>query len=214
LQYEAEKLRLARVLEEWLELDSQRPGSKLHALEHPLDTDLMGHPIRLRADRIDQLDDNSLLIIDYKSSKRPTNAWARPRLGEAQLPLYAHLIGGAAKVGGIALATVKHGECMLDGVVDDGAYAFDKLQALNGKSRGLDKRFEDWPAAMKFWQESINALAGEFIGGECRNVVYDRNHPGVDEFQLLLRHSEGETWLLQTEYSTGARTRVSTGDDK
>lgn len=211
LQYEAEKLRLVRVLEEWLELDSQRPASTLHALEQPLETDLLGHPIRLRADRIDQLDDGSLLIIDYKSSKRPTSAWARQRLGEAQLPLYAHLIQDTAKVGGIALATVKHGECLLDGVVNDAAHAFDKLQALNGKSRGLDKRFEDWPAAMAFWQESINALAGEFIRGECGNVVYDRYHPGLDEFQLLLRHSEGETWLLQTGVEAGAEAGAKTG---
>lgn len=218
LQYESEKLRLIRVLEEWLEKDRQRPSFRTHALELPLEAPLLGHSIHLRADRIDELDDGSLLIIDYKSSKRATNAWARPRLGEAQLPLYARLLEGTAtssgaeaeegagakakaRIGGIALATVKHGECLLDGVVSNPAHAFDKLQPLEGNCRNLDKQFDDWPAAMTFWQESIDALAAEYIRGACGNVVYDRFHPGLADFQLLLRHSEGEAWLLQT--STG-----------
>ncbi len=218
LQYEAERLRLIRVLQEWLEKDRQRPSSRIYGLELPLETNLLGHPIRLRADRIDQLDDGCLLIIDYKSSKRATNAWARDRLGEAQLPLYARLLQdntqdttqdtgqgttpdttpGTARVGGIALATVKHGECLLDGVVNGSAHAFDKLQPLNGKSRALDKRFSDWAAALQSWQQSIDALAEEYIQGDCRNILYNRQHPGLEEFQLLLRHDEGEAWLLHT----------------
>ncbi len=222
LQFESEKFRLIRVLEEWLEKDGQRPSFRIHALELPLEAPLLGHPIRVRADRIDQLDDGSLLIIDYKSSKRATNAWARPRLGEAQVPLYARLLEGTLsegagtsarlRVGGIALAAVKHGECLLDGVVSDSAHACDKLQPLSGKGRNLDKRFNDWPAAMAFWQESIDALAAEYIRGDCSNVVYDRSHPGLADFQLLLRHSEGEAWLLQAGADVGGSVAADSND--
>jgi hypothetical protein len=197
LQYESERMRLIRVLEEWLEKDCERSYARIYALEQGRETSLCGHPIRVRADRIDQLDDGSLLIIDYKSSKRDSGAWARLRLGETQVPLYARLLQEEQTVGGIALATVRHGECLLDGVVQDSAHDFDKLRHLNGKSRNLDKRFADWPAAIASWQQSIDALATEIIQGLCSNVLYDRNHPGLEDFQLVLRHEEGEAWLQQ-----------------
>jgi hypothetical protein len=107
------------------------------------------------------------------------------------------MLEGSQTVGGIALATVRHGDCQIDGVVSNNAHDFDKLKHLEGKSRSLDKTFSDWPSAMAFWQQSIDSLAGEYIRGECRNVLYDRSHPGLDEYQLLLRHSEGEAWLVQ-----------------
>lgn len=207
LQYEAERSRLVRVLEEWLEKDSARPILKISALEQPLETQLCGHPVNLRADRIDQLPDGSYLIIDYKSSKRATSAWARNRLGEVQVPLYARLLDRGdpegMTVGGIALATVRHGECLLDGVVQDASNSFDKLKDLSGRSSNLQKRFEDWAAAFAYWQQSIDELALEFIGGECGNVLYDPSHPGLDEYQILLRHNEGEAWNLQTDLVNG-----------
>jgi hypothetical protein len=202
LQYEAERSRLVRVLEEWLEKDSTRPILKISALEQPLEAHLCGHPVNLRADRIDQLTDGSYLIIDYKSSKRATSAWARNRLGEVQVPLYARLLESGdpdgTNVGGIALATVRHGECLLDGVVQDASNSFDKLKDLSGKSSNLDKRFENWAVAFTCWQRSIDELALEFIGGECGNVLHDPKHPGLDEYQVLLRHNEGEAWNLHS----------------
>jgi len=43
----------------------------------------------VRLDRIDRLNDDSLLVIDYKSGTVSPSSWDLPRPDDVQLPLYA-----------------------------------------------------------------------------------------------------------------------------
>jgi ATP-dependent exoDNAse (exonuclease V) beta subunit len=61
--------------------------------------------LQVRIDRIDELGDGSLAILDYKTSERGTpNDWLRDRPRDVQLPLYA--CHAAARVSAAAIAAV------------------------------------------------------------------------------------------------------------
>jgi exodeoxyribonuclease-5 len=138
------------------------------------------------------------MIIDYKSSPSSLSAWARDRLGEAQLPLYATVWQGEYPVAGLALAAVSYGKISLNGVVADTQMQYDKIKAFRQKNAaGVHKRFADWPEALEHWRGSILEIAGEFIAGNARNSVYDPKQYTVLELAPLLRLEEGAEWRRQ-----------------
>lgn len=85
-----EKACLARILWRWLQLESEREPFAVVATEKEVALHLGGLPLNLRVDRVDQLEDGSLVVIDYKTGK------ASPRIEDClripptapQLPLY------------------------------------------------------------------------------------------------------------------------------
>lgn len=207
VQYRAEQQRLQRLLQAWLEFDLQRPAFRVVALEQKLETELLGHPIRLRVDRVDAVGHAvgtpGLLIIDYKSSAQSLSAWARDRLGEPQLPLYATVWQGETPVAGLALAAVAFGKTAINGVIAGPELQFHKVKAFRQKgATGVHKRFSGWPEALEHWRSSIAAIASEFIAGDARNTVYELNNYTVQELAPLLRLEEGAEWQRQRGSST------------
>jgi hypothetical protein len=112
-------------------------------------------------------------------------------------------------VGGIALATVRGGECGLAGIVANPAAKFDQVKSFDDRRSAFAQRFDDWPALFSHWEQSIDGLAGEIVRGECENAVYDPvclSYAGLD---ILLRRAEGEAWCLVH----GGGEFAVTGDD-
>jgi hypothetical protein len=120
-------------------------------------------------------------------------------LREPQLPLYAVLLSqqSGIRVGAIALATVRGGECSLQGFAADPAACFDRVKSFDGRRSGITGRFSDWTAVMVHWEQSIDSLAREIISGNCSNVAFDRTNPALDDLDILLRRDEGEAWCLE-----------------
>jgi len=201
---EAERLRLIKLLEEWLLFEKDRKGFIVESLEQTVSGEFLGHAISVRADRIDQLADGSLLIMDYKSSSGSTTAWAKDRLGEAQLPLYAVLLArtGQRLVSGITLAAVRSGECSFSGVTGDVINTYDGMGAFDKKNRSYARRFENWEQLFAHWERSLDSLATEIIDGKSDNTVHDQNGLKWSGMDVLLRREEGEAWLLAHEHSS------------
>ncbi|MSQ98524.1 MAG: hypothetical protein EXR85_04405 [Xanthomonadales bacterium] len=227
VSFAAERLRLENLLVQWLEFETARQGFTVECLEKPITAELHGHPISVRADRIDRLDDASLMIIDYKSSKGSTSGWSQDRLQQAQLPLYAVLlsrqgrhavgdveggtVGGAASgpvsgsasgpvsgpVGGIGLATVRQGECGFSGISQNVAGTFDGIKSFDNQKTGFAKRFSGWDRLLQHWEEGIDALAVEIKLGVSANVLFDKNSLQWAGMDILLRREEGAAWLLE-----------------
>jgi ATP-dependent helicase/nuclease subunit B len=89
LQLEQECLH--RLLQKWLEFEVQRPNFSVVATEAAIECEIGKLPLHLRIDRIDQLDDGALLLIDYKTGKEIPSlkkCLTTPPI-EPQLPLYA-----------------------------------------------------------------------------------------------------------------------------
>lgn len=202
---EAERRRLVALLHEWLALESARPRFTVQALEQRIDASLLGHPLSLRADRIDRLADGRLMIIDYKSSGGSISGWSQERLRQPQLPLYAALLEreSDARVGAIALATVRGGECALAGIAADPLIACQGMSAFDSRRPAHAQRFADWEALLAHWSAGVDALAAEIAAGRADNVVYDRKALSWSGLNLLLRREEGEAWRLAHGDATG-----------
>ena len=81
--------RLIRLVTEWLLYESARVPFTVVETELETEVSIDGLELDLRLDRIDRLNDGSLLVIDYKSGDVSPKLWDLPRPDDVQLPLYA-----------------------------------------------------------------------------------------------------------------------------
>ncbi len=195
---QAEQQRLQRLLQQWLLYEHSRKGFVVAALETKSSLEFHGLVLDIRLDRIDRMDDGRQLIIDYKSGAVAAAAWLRKRIGEPQLPLYAVLLDHEQKgsVGGLALASVRTGDCSMAGVVDDPAAAWKTLYGTDNRKSAFGRRFANWQELMEFWQSGIGALLEEIAAGDAANCLYDKEGLRFAGLEAVLRRTEGEAWLL------------------
>ncbi len=94
---ELEGARLTVLITEWLRFEQARQPFTVLETEKKTNVSIAGLPLHLRLDRVDRLNDGSLLVIDYKTGDAKAKSWDLPRPDDVQLPLYA----------GFALANMK-----------------------------------------------------------------------------------------------------------
>jgi ATP-dependent helicase/nuclease subunit B len=153
---EAEALRLRALVLEWLEVDKSRlKPFRVIQIEEERSFELNGVSIRLRIDRVDQLDNGKLLLIDYKSGdpKRENLKGDRPK--EPQLLVYAAALG--EQVEGVCFAKVNSGETELIG--------FAKEQPASRS--GVEVLGSAWAGQRDQWRETVGRLAEEFRSGHA-----------------------------------------------
>ncbi len=159
-----ERLRMAKVLTDWLSLEMQRTPFSVVAREETQDLELAGLTLRLRIDRKDQLADGRTLIIDYKTGKPEVlKRWFEARPKRPQLLLYALL---DAPADGIAYGCLRPGEAGYSGV-GDGEFAEGIHPAHNYSHEG-DTREMSMALHREYWRSELEQLVGEYVAGENR----------------------------------------------
>jgi probable DNA repair protein len=155
LRREAE--RAVRVLQQLLAWERTREPFQTLALEWRRAYAVAGATLRLRLDRVDQLSDGRLIVIDYKSgSPESFEPHAeRPRL--PQLPAYA-MAAGEQTAAVLALYLGREGP-RLRGVADRAG----RLIGL----RALPEGEAAWPALLQRWREQLRELVQEFLSGHA-----------------------------------------------
>ncbi|KPJ67082.1 MAG: hypothetical protein AMJ43_05945 [Coxiella sp. DG_40] len=149
-----EKRRLEKLLLEWLALEKDRAPFTILTQEQCLTTNLGEKQIALRVDRIDRLDDGTVLILDYKTNKTSITGWFGNRPDEPQLPLYCISID--KPVTGLIVAQVKSGELRFKGTIQQ-------------KNQVPDvKVIQDWQQQVAKWREILNQLGNDFCAGIAR----------------------------------------------
>ncbi len=156
--------RQLRLVGEFPRLERERSGFRVRAIESPLAAG-KGLPsvarlqLRLQVDRIDEMPDGRLLVIDYKTSRQlpPAAGWRGFRPRAPQLPLYATL----ADADGIAFVQLAAGNVSWRGLVDvDWAGA--GLKSVGDlKKEGIST----WSALREQWSQALESLAKEFLAG-------------------------------------------------
>ena len=92
--YELEADQLQRVLAALLRAEMRRAPFRVRTVEEESVVTLGPLTLKVRIDRVDELADGTLAIIDYKTGERATSAgWFGERLRDAQVPLYATQAG-------------------------------------------------------------------------------------------------------------------------
>lgn len=158
-----EKQRAHELLRAWLELEKQRPPFKVLFNEKAVSYELGGIPLVIRYDRIDELADESLLVLDYKTGRTDINAWAGNRPDEPQVPLYTLAQGD--RVQAAVLVQINAQEVAAKGIAVD-------PEVLNGLSAPESLPRLDlpnsWQEIVAHWRSTLTGLAQEFMRGEAR----------------------------------------------
>lgn len=165
-----EQRRAHGLLKAWLELEKQRPPFKVLFNEQAVTYNLGGIPLIIRYDRIDELEDGSLLVLDYKTGRTDINAWAGPRPDEPQVPLYTLAQGERVKAA--AFVQINAQDVCAKGIAADpdvlaGLRAPESLPRLD-----LPERWQD---IVEHWRVTLSRLADDFVRGDARVDPKSRN---------------------------------------
>ena len=174
---ELESQRLTWLITEWLRYEEARLPFTVEQTEAKTTTAIGGLQLNLRLDRVDRLNDASLLVIDYKTGSVSPKSWDLPRPGDVQLPLYAGfgLDSADGEVGGLVFAKLRTGECEFAGKV---RHATSTLRGdLNRRTNLARKPLTQ--QEMAAWRKTIEELAKSFLAG--RADVDPREYPKTCE---------------------------------
>jgi ATP-dependent helicase/nuclease subunit B len=150
-----EQERLAQLISEWLAQEKTRPGFTVVAIEEEVQIEFSGLPLRLRIDRIDQLANGDLLLIDYKTGQPKLQSWQGERMDEPQLPLYA--VTATNQVAAIAFAQINAKAMKWIGTGE-----------LTTNHDGIYPNKQPWAQQLQEWQMVLQQLAADFIQGDAR----------------------------------------------
>jgi probable DNA repair protein len=191
---ELEERRLTGLVTEWLDYEATRVSFEVAETEVARPIRIAGLSFDLRLDRIDKLNDGSLLVIDYKTGQVSPKSWELPRPDDVQLPLYAGFALDTENevLGGLVFAKVRSGDLTFAGRVGDAKTTL--LGSLAGNSTLMKNPLT--AEQLIDWREYIERLAKDFVAG--RAEVDPREAPKTCErcgLQTLCRIQENQAQL-------------------
>ena len=159
-----EELRLTRLVTEWLSYEAERLPFAVAKAEADSTVTIAGLTLRLRLDRVDHLNDGTLLVIDYKTGDVSPEAWELPRPEDVQMPLYAgYALGQDEELGGLVFARIRAGSHAFAGQVGDA-----KATLLSGLSPSSALVKNPLTAEQLLdWRDCIQQLARAFVAGHA-----------------------------------------------
>ena len=175
---ELEATRLIGLVTEWLRYESARVPFTVAETEFDVRPAIAGLSFKVRLDRVDQLNDGSLLVVDYKSGLVSPKAWDLPRPDDVQLPLYAGfaLKDGKQSAGGLVFAQIRSGKGM--GFTGRLKKARETLRS-DLKSRVALVKSPLSDTDLTAWRQYIERMARDFLAG--RAEVDPREYPKTCE---------------------------------
>jgi ATP-dependent helicase/nuclease subunit B len=160
--YELEAEQLERLLVALLGADALRAPFRVRAVEQHATVSVGPLTFDVRIDRLDELADGTLAVIDYKTSERATSGdWFGARLRDAQVPLYASQ--SAEPVSAAVVARLAATEARYFGFWPDGAFP----------GRAAKGAHPDAAGQIALWRAQLAELAAELAAGDTRFFVDD-----------------------------------------
>lgn len=153
-----ERSRLEALVSEWLEMEKDRQPFSVVKMEEKQRVNIGGIGTEIRADRVDALEDGTLVVIDYKtgipgSSK---SIWGGDRPDEPQLPLYA--VAAPSNLRGVFFGILRKGKIGFQGL------ARTKGHFPGVKPKDLNVPFE---YVVEKWREVLERLGQKFRAGDA-----------------------------------------------
>ncbi len=151
-----ERRRSVRLLLELAALERERSPFRVSALELPKRLTLAGAHLDLRIDRIDELDDGTRAILDYKTGKPAPLDWLSDRLTDPQLLLYLLATGG--DVSALAAVHLTTGRIAYRGMADRPG-RLPRVPAVPASAA--------WQDQIRRWEARLEQLARDFLAGSA-----------------------------------------------
>jgi ATP-dependent helicase/nuclease subunit B len=150
---ELERMRLAKIARDWLEVERKRAPFEVAAREDKRKLRVAGLELEGRIDRLDRLASGGHALIDYKTGRPTPNAWQGGRPDDPQLPLYA--LSAPEEISAVAYAKLQTGAMRYMGFARD-------------KEKGFVAEAKDWGPLINGWKQSLDALGAGFTAGDAR----------------------------------------------
>lgn len=168
-----EAARLQKLLLQFLAIEKSRADFVVTSLEKSVSHEIAGIPLTLTIDRIDTLIAENVVdktvIMDYKSSQAVNfSSWAKARITEPQLPIYATIAMQTSEIAAVYFAQINKDKIDMRGLamqkgIAPGLTAFDAL-----KSDSAFNQFANWDALLQAWQNALNQIGEEIQRGDAR----------------------------------------------
>jgi ATP-dependent helicase/nuclease subunit B len=152
-----------------LELERTRLPFRVQRSEQTETYELAGMTINIQLDRVDELADGGLLLIDYKTGDSNfSRDWldqepGRPR--SPQLPLYA--LVHRKQLAGIAFAVLAPGKAEFRGLADTDSIAPGIADYAQLKASKQLPGVASWDELLQHWQQVLEVLARQYLSGEA-----------------------------------------------
>ncbi len=175
---ELERERLVRLGREWLQVEARREPFEVKAVEEKRPVVAAGLEFATRIDRIDALRGGGHALLDYKTGQSRIDAWLGERPDDPQLPLY--VLNSKENVTAVSFAQLRTGDMKFKGYAE----ARHLLPNVEPPKKG-------WPALLREWKRSTEALGAEFAAGEARvEPKYGRDTCRLCHLRTLCRVQE------------------------
>jgi len=166
-----EMQRAEQILLDCLALERTRAPFRIQTLEQTVHWREASLELRVRMDRVDELADGGLAVIDYKTGASQIavrHDWMRARPVNLQLPFYAAMLPHAPhQVVALMLVRLHARQVELRGLARDAD--------MKGVATPEDwSEFFTWDGVMQHWRAAIQTIAREVADGVAENVVRHR----------------------------------------
>lgn len=159
---ELECNRLAHLLTQWLAIEKQRTPFVVLASERQQAVTMGGISVNAKIDRMDELEDGTQVIIDYKTNQPNVKHWFGERPEEPQLPLYCAASGQNVK--SVLFAQIRLGDMGFKGLsVSEGAVP----GIVPFAETDFGKEFGTWEQMLASWKLVLNQLGEDFKQGKA-----------------------------------------------
>ncbi|MDP4908629.1 MAG: PD-(D/E)XK nuclease family protein [Burkholderiaceae bacterium] len=206
-----EEKRALAIVTAWLAIECAREPFVAVQIEEKHALTAAGLTLNVRLDRMDQLEDGSRVVLDYKGGSNLPNVlndWGRERPVHLQLPAYAAVLdkeGMLNTVAGLMLVHLHSGAQAPVGLLS-------REIGLEGPTLFAQAEYPDpdWSAAIIRLKDVVHALASEFTSGLATNQSWSRTDlQYCDVSALLRRYDDGQQLFEDSEEMTGSVSRTN-----
>lgn len=174
---ELETERLLGLLRDLLVMELRRTPFRIVETEQNYEINLGLYELTARLDRLDEIGDGELALLDYKSGRRiSAGNWFRSPLEDVQVPLYAGQF--ADRLSAAVL-------CLLQ----PAGVRYRGYWVAPGSFPGMVSRLPEdraWPRQLEVWSSEIARLAADFMQGDGR-IRADQIEPAAGLYACLTR---------------------------
>jgi len=151
--------RLEGILSSPLEVELSRAPFEIIEVEARKRIEIGGHELLARVDRLDRLENGSLVVVDYKTGASPNvSSWFSDRPRDVQIPVYAGNVSGS--LSGTVFCVLHSDSVSYKGL-------WNASGTFPGRSSALPTG-RTWRSQQECWREQVEALVAEYVAGDGR----------------------------------------------
>jgi probable DNA repair protein len=150
---EIEQARLEGIIGHWLRLEKERSPFTVLEQEKWQRATVGGIEVSIRADRVDRLENDEIVIIDYKTGACSPTGWEGTRPDEPQLPIYA--VATDDSVAGVVFGRIAAGKVEFLGL----AKSAEIVPGRGVKAPGGEATLAD---SIEAWGEVLEKLGQDY----------------------------------------------------